>query len=75
MRTKFFFLYFFVNDLNLKNVVAGPSGHNEGEQGVERDRREAPVPFVSAHREPPQYRHLSELHNKVSQVLLLLFLF
>ena len=70
MNTKFFFCISWS-----KIIVVGPSGHDEGEQGVERDRGEAAVPFVSAHREPSQYRHLSELHNKVSQVLLLLFLF
>ena len=58
-----------------KYVAIGPSGHDEGEQGVERDRGEAAVPFVFAHREPSQYCHLSELHNKVRRLLLLLILF
>ena len=51
-----------------KYVAIGPSGHDEGEQGVERDRGEAPVPFVSAHREPSQYRHLSGSYLQVVKI-------
>ena len=72
METKFFFVFLCQQNVTSleKYVVAGPSGHDEGEQGVERDRGEAPVPFVSAHGEPSQYCHLSELHNKVAQMVL-----
>ena len=72
METKFFFVFLCQQNVTSleKYVAIGPSGHDEGEQGVERDRGEAAVPFISAHREPSQYCHLSELHNKVAQMVL-----